>query len=134
MSFVEWLAQELVGGRRVRIAQDEIGNPTLCEDVAHGIRRILEGDVRGVINLAGPEIISRLDVAYIVANWVGADPELIEPILSADLNRPALRPLQSGLLTLRAQALLGLRGTPLLQGLQVIETRKLREERGRVGS
>lgn len=131
-SFVEWVKRELSESRTVRVAQDEIGNPTLCEDVAAGIRRILELDVTGIYNLAGPEILSRLDVAYIIANWVGADPALIESVQSAELNRPALRPLQSGLLTLRAQAILGIRGTPLHQGLQFLETQRERLERGRI--
>jgi len=129
-AFVDWLANELAAGRTVAIAQDEIGNPTLCDDVAQGIRRIIEMDVEGVFNIAGPEILSRLDVAYIVANWVGADPQLIQPVLSSDLRRAALRPLHSGLLTLRAQAILGLRGTPLHQGLQLIDIRRSREEMG----
>ncbi len=131
-SFVEWIAEELSHERSVRVAQDEIGNPTLCEDVAAGIRRILELDVTGICNLAGTEILSRLDVAYIIANWIGADPALIQPVQSSELNRPAARPLQSGLLTLRAQAILGIRGTPLQQGLQFLETQRGRLERGRI--
>lgn len=126
-SYIEWLTTELTAGRTIRIAHDEIGSPTLCEDVAAGIRHIIEIGAKGLVNLAGPEIISRLDIAYIVANWVGADPELIIPVLSRDLNRPAARPLQSGLLTLRAQALLHWHATPLVQGLIWLRTVRNRE-------
>lgn len=134
ISYIEWVTQQLAGGKVIRIAQDEIGNPTLCDDVAAGIRRLIELDLHGIFNLAGPEIMSRLDAAYIVANWIGADPALIQPVQSAELNRRAQRPLQTGLSTLRAHAILGIRGTTLQQGLQFIDTHRGRKGRERTVS
>lgn len=118
-SFVTWLVDTLSAGGRARVVADEIGNPTYQNDVAYGILRIIEKDVQGVINIAGPELMSRWKFAETIAEVYELNRELLEPVSSADLQRPAKRPLASGLISLRAQTLLGLRLTSTKDGVEI---------------
>lgn len=128
-SFVTWLADALATGASPRVVTDEVGNPTFIDDVAYGIIKVIERDLTGVLNIAGPDLISRWDFALAVAAVYELDPATIVPVSSADLGRTAKRPLRSGLITLRAQTMLGLRLTGVRDGLgtcRIIEQRILR--------
>lgn len=129
-SFVQWLVDALTVDDRVRVVTDEIGNPTLLDDVAYGIIKVIEKNFRGVMNIAGPELMSRWEFALAVANVFGLDISPLIPVTSADLQRPARRPLNSGLISLKAQTSLGLRLTPVSNGLEItriLEQRMARE-------
>ena len=56
----------------------------------------------GVYNVGGAETLSRLDFTYKIAEYFELDKSLITPIITADLNQPAPRPLNSGLINLKA--------------------------------
>lgn len=106
-NFAIWLAEELGQGNKVRIVDDQIGNVTLADDLAHGIFELVHRNKRGVYHVAGSDILSRYDFALRLAKVFGYDGTLISPVKTADLNQPAPRPLNSGLITLKAQSELG---------------------------
>lgn len=106
-NFAIWLAQELGKGNKVNIVSDQIGNVTLADDLARGIYELVRQNKRGLYHVAGSDILSRYDFARKLAKTFGYDPALVNPIKTADLNQLAPRPLQSGLITLKAQAELG---------------------------
>lgn len=118
-SFVTWMVNALSSREKPRVVTDEMGNPTFQVDVAYGIIKIIERDLQGVLNIAGPELMSRWDFAQEVAAAYDLDPNLPIPILSSDLDRPAKRPLKSGLISLRAATILGLRLTKVRDGLEI---------------
>ncbi len=107
-NFAVWLAQELQKGNRVNIVSDQIGNTTLADDLARGIYELVKQNRRGLYHIAGADILSRYDFAVKLAHAFGSDASLINPIKTADLNQLAPRPLQSGLITLKAQSELGM--------------------------
>jgi len=129
-SFVRWIAETVGAGESINVVTDEIGTPSLIDDVAYGIIKAIERQKNGVINIAGPEVMSRWDFARIVAEVYQLDQKLILPIDSSQLSRLAKRPLHSGLIPLQAQTTLGLSLTPLREGLKMI---RIREERIRNG-
>lgn len=129
-SFVQWLVDALISRDTVRVVTDEFGNPTLLDDVAYGIIRAIDKNLRGIINISGPDLISRWDFAVAIAAAYGLSAAELIPVSSADLQRPARRPLRSGLISLKAQTSLGLRLTPLKDGLEItkiLEQRMARE-------
>ena len=129
-SFVTWLVDQLATERPTRIVTDEIGNPTFLDDVAYGIIKVVERDLTGTVNIAGPDLMSRFDFAKSVATVYDLDPELLIPVASAELERTAKRPLRSGLISLRAQTSLGLRLTSVRDGLgtcRIMEQRVVRQ-------
>jgi dTDP-4-dehydrorhamnose reductase len=107
-NFAIWLVQELKKGNRVNIVCDQFGNTTLADDLARGIYELVRQNKRGLYHIAGSDILSRFEFAQKLAKEFGFDTSLIHPIRTAELNQLAARPLQSGLITLKAQAELGI--------------------------
>jgi dTDP-4-dehydrorhamnose reductase len=96
-SFVDFVKSSLAGGKTIRIVTDQYGNPTLAEDLALAIWKLVEGGRSGIYHVAGSEWNSRFEWARAIAAHYGLDASLIQPCLTADLKQAARRPLKSGL-------------------------------------
>jgi dTDP-4-dehydrorhamnose reductase len=125
-NFALWLIQQLEGENAVRVVEDQIGNPTLADDLAYGIVRAVELEKTGVFHIAGRDITSRYDFAVRLAKFFSFNPSLIKPIKTAELKQPAPRPLNSGLITLKAEVELGIKPSTIEQGLAVLKSQLLR--------
>jgi dTDP-4-dehydrorhamnose reductase len=101
--FVRWVVNSLRENKVIRIVTDQIGNPTYIDDFVSVINKIIELKKEGVYNIGGREMISRYDFTLRIADYFGLDKSLIQMIVTKDLNQPALRPLKSGLITLKAE-------------------------------
>ncbi len=95
-SFVDFVKGSLEQGKPIRIVTDQFGNPTLAEDLAQGIWKLITEGHSGLFHLAGSEWNSRFEWAVAIAQYYGLDASLIEPCLTADLRQLARRPLKSG--------------------------------------
>ncbi len=131
-NFVLWLLQCLEQETRVRIVDDQTGNPTFVDDLAYGLLRTIELGRTGVYHLAGREIVSRYEFALRVARAFGRDSSFISPIKTASLRQSAPRPLNSGLLTLKAEVELGYQPLSIEESLAVLRTQLSRNAR-RIG-
>ncbi len=96
-NFVLWLVGELKAGRRVRVVEDQVGSPTLADNLAEMVLTLGASRATGVWNTVGGSVISRFQFARLAAEAFGLDASLIDPISSAELNQPAPRPLRAGL-------------------------------------
>jgi dTDP-4-dehydrorhamnose reductase len=121
-NFALWLIKSLNAGQTVRIVDDQIGNPTLVDDLAFGLLRAVELEKSGVYNIAGRDIVTRFEFAVRLAKFFGLDPKLIHPIKTAQLRQPAARPLRSGLITLKAEVDLGLKPSTIEEGLAILKS------------
>jgi len=121
-NFALWLIKSLNAGQTVRIVDDQIGNPTLVDDLAFGLLRAVELGKSGVYNIAGRDIVTRFEFAVRLAKFFGLDPKLIHPIKTAQLRQPAARPLRSGLITLKAEVDLGLKPSTIEEGLAILKS------------
>lgn len=97
-NFVLWLTGELRAGRRVRIVDDQIGSPTLADNLAEMVLALAASQENGIFNTAGADVISRLEFSRRVAATFGLDAGLMDPISTAVLGQAAPRPLRAGLL------------------------------------
>jgi dTDP-4-dehydrorhamnose reductase len=97
-NFVLWLANQLRSGQQASIVVDQIGSPTLAENLAEMVLALALSDRRGVYHTAGDTVISRYDYARLIAEIFELDAGLIVPITTAELHQPAPRPLKAGLL------------------------------------
>jgi dTDP-4-dehydrorhamnose reductase len=107
-NFVTWLIRELRAGKSVRIVDDQLGNPTLADDLADGIHEVARQEKTGIYHMSGSEILSRYDFSLMIAEEFGLDPKLIIRIKTSDLSQKAPRPLKSGWILDRAHNELGL--------------------------
>jgi dTDP-4-dehydrorhamnose reductase len=100
--FVGWLINKLKNREPERIVTDQIGNATLNDELAVALWQLTRRSFRGVINVAGREIMSRYNFSLRIADVFGLDASLITPIATADLHQKAPRPLRSGLIVDKA--------------------------------
>ena len=82
----------------MRIVDDQIGSPTLAENLAEMVLALARSQESGVYNTAGAEVISRLDFSRRIAATFGLDASLMDPTTTASLGQAAPRPLKAGLL------------------------------------
>ncbi len=118
--YVKWVVESLRSGKEIRIVKDQFNNPTFIDDICLAINKLIEFKKEGIFNIAGPEILSRLDFTYRIADYFSLDKKLVTPIVTEDLKQPAPRPLKSGLITLKAETQLGFRATSITDSFAVI--------------
>jgi len=101
--FVKWVFDSLSENKIIRIVKDQINNPTYIDVLSSAISKIIEFNKTGIYNIGGAEVLSRLDFTYKIADYFELDKSLISSIVTSDLNQPAPRPLNSGLINLKAE-------------------------------
>jgi len=97
-NFVLWLVNQLRSGQTANIVVDQIGSPTLAENLAEMVLVLALSDARGVYHTAGDTVIGRYDYARLICAVFDLDSSMLIPITTAELNQPAPRPLKAGLL------------------------------------
>ncbi|WP_239175729.1 SDR family oxidoreductase [Actinoplanes cyaneus] len=88
----EVLTRDLIAGRATgALFTDEIRTPVHVDDLAGALLELAGGDHAGVLNVAGPEAVSRYDLGVLVARRDGLDPAKIPAtsLAALGLRRPA---------------------------------------------
>ncbi len=120
-NFALWLIKNLGEGKPLRVVDDQMGNPTLVDDLAYAILNIVELDRQGLYHIAGRDLVSRFDFAQALARTFNFDKSLISPVKTAALKQLAPRPLKSGFITLKAETELGAKLSGIDHGLEVLK-------------
>lgn len=105
--FVKWVVNSLRIKKSIRIVTDQINNPTYLDDLAEGIKTICDRSKIGLYHMGGAELLSRYQFTERISNFFNLDMDLVSPILTTELNQPAPRPLNSGLINLKAETEFG---------------------------
>ncbi|MDX1438967.1 MAG: SDR family oxidoreductase [Rubricoccaceae bacterium] len=114
------LARELKAGRKFEAATDQFRTPTYVRDLADGILRTVRFDKDGTFHIAGRDRMHVFDFCKLAARTFGFDLDLIKPTTTAALHPDAPRPLDGGLLILRAETELGFKPTSLTKALRKV--------------
>ncbi|HTK81495.1 MAG TPA: dTDP-4-dehydrorhamnose reductase [Bacteroidota bacterium] len=121
LNFALWLLKNLSEDKPVRVVDDQVGNPTLADDLAYAILKIIELERTGVYNVAGPDLVSRHDFALALARVFNYNKKRITAVKTSSMKQQAARPLRSGFITLKAQTDLGVRLSGVEQGLHILK-------------
>jgi dTDP-4-dehydrorhamnose reductase len=89
----------------LRVVDDQTGRPTYAEDLAAGLRQLLEAGARGLYHVAGGGLATWWDVARACLDASGFRDLAVERIRTGDLTLAAARPAWSVLDCSRAEAL-----------------------------
>ncbi|MGE5845566.1 MAG: SDR family oxidoreductase, partial [Ignavibacteria bacterium] len=119
--FVRWVVQMLRSGQMIRIVTDQINNPTFVGDLVQGINKVIDYRKEGIYNIGGRDFLSRFDFTMEIAEFFELDKSLVKPILTEELKQPAKRPLNSGLLTLKAETELGFKPHSVKEVLSIMK-------------
>lgn len=98
-NFVYRVLADLRDGRPIKSALDQINTPTPAGPLAHHALQALSAGHRGILHLAGPERMTRLELVQRIADRAGHSGAAIEAIRVSDLPLPAKRPLKGGLVS-----------------------------------
>jgi dTDP-4-dehydrorhamnose reductase len=97
-NFVRTVAARARGGGRVRVVDDQHGNPTWTADLADGLIALALAADRvppGVLHCVNASATTWFGLARAVFTEIGADPNRVVPCSTAEFPRPAPRPANS---------------------------------------
>lgn len=94
-NFVDFVLRRLQAGDVVKIVADQRGNPTLADDLASGIARVMVLQKEGIFHISGSESVTRHEFARRIAIEFGENPDRIQPIKTAELAQKSPRPADS---------------------------------------
>jgi dTDP-4-dehydrorhamnose reductase len=105
-NLVLWLLERLKNGVTAPAATDQSGSPTLVDNLADMLLAFATNEQQGVFHAAGATVTDRYSFCRVAAAAFGYDPDLVQPVQSTSISRPARRPVNSGLLVDKVAAAL----------------------------
>ena len=109
LNFAMWLTQKLRNKESVRIVADQYSSPTLADNLAETLLKLVEREKTGIYHTAGRTRLSRYELAVKIAQKLNFDKSLITPITTDQLRQVAKRPKDSSLNVGKIEKDLGLR-------------------------
>jgi dTDP-4-dehydrorhamnose reductase len=106
--------------KAISAAADQYNNPTWAGNLADVIVELIECDFRGIINVGGPDYLSRYKFAIQAARIFSIDGALIKNVPFEQLNMVAPRPLRAGLTIDRMGHILRTKAVGVLEGLEKV--------------
>lgn len=95
----------LMSGNIIQLPVDQIASPTLIDDLVVAVVRLIKIGFRGVINIAGPDAISRYHYGKKIAKVFGHEAKLVKKSTRKKLKIDHLRPRNT---SLNSRKLIGL--------------------------
>lgn len=96
-NFVIRLISSLKNDQIIRVPEDQVGSPTLVDDLAEASCHLVEAGVTGLFHVAGLDVMSRYEFSLKVAEIFGLDKSNILPVITSELGQLAKRPLKAGM-------------------------------------
>lgn len=121
LNFALWLLKSLSEEKTIRVVDDQVGNPTMADDVAYAVLKVIELERTGLYHIAGQDLVNRYEFAQTLARVFDLNKKLITAVKTSSMKQAAPRPLRSGFITLKAQTDLGLKLSGVMQGLVVLK-------------
>jgi dTDP-4-dehydrorhamnose reductase len=96
--FVAVMRRLAATDRVIDVVADQSGSPTFAGDLVAALLQVVEVPMsRSVLHAANDGVASRFDQARAVFTELGADPDRVRPVTTAQMPRPAPRPVCSAL-------------------------------------
>jgi len=105
--FVAAMRRLAAGDTVVTMVDDQTGSPTYTGDLVAALLEVADGRVHapgGIVHAANAGEVTRYGQTRAVFEILGADPDRVRPVSSADNPRPAARPAYSALSGRQSQA------------------------------
>ena len=120
-NFITHLWKSLKNGQKVMALKDEVRNPTLTENLADSIWKMINLQRYGIYHIAGKDIVDRFTYACEFADFFGYDKSLIECVTSDSLNGRAPRPNNCGLIVEKSEKELFLNLIGIKEGFKYLQ-------------
>jgi dTDP-4-dehydrorhamnose reductase len=93
-NFLATMLEQMANGE-VSVVDDQRGRPTLVDDLVRGTLAAVDAGASGVLHLSNQGETTWFALAREIARLAGHDPDVVRPIATASLKRPARRPANS---------------------------------------
>jgi|CXWL01.1.fsa_nt_gi dTDP-4-dehydrorhamnose reductase len=113
-----WILEKLRAGEKIRLVTDVSENPLYNRQCGEALWEIVKKKPRGVMHLAGGEVVNRYEFGVRLAKIFGLDKSLIAPVDSSFFPTIAPRPKNTTFTTRRMESELGIRPSTVNQGLE----------------
>jgi dTDP-4-dehydrorhamnose reductase len=90
--FTNWILTSLKEGKIVDPHIDQYNTPTLVDDLANGIIKIIENNLFGLFHITGKTCLNRFEFALKIAEIFNLDENLIKPVTKNEKPQNAPRP------------------------------------------
>ena len=97
LNFAMWLTKKLGSKESVKIVTDQYSSPTLADNLAEILLKLVESKESGIYHTAGRTRLSRYELAVKIAQKLNLDRGLVTPITTDQLTQVAKRPMDSSL-------------------------------------
>jgi dTDP-4-dehydrorhamnose reductase len=91
-TFFESMLRSLRSGEPIKLFEDEFRTPLWLEDAARALLELSDVELTGVLHVAGPERLSRLQMGQLLAAAVGCSDAPLVAARRSDLAGPEPRP------------------------------------------
>jgi dTDP-4-dehydrorhamnose reductase len=120
-NFLMAILPQIERGGGVKVAVDQIGNPTLVSDLCSVVRELILKRRLGTFHVTGPDLMSRVEWLQTAVRVFGLDSNLVSGVLTAELDQPAPRPRKSGLVSNCLNSLVNVKPVNLEAGLKLMK-------------
>ena len=117
-NYALWTIDQLRKGNRISVVTDQYGTPTLANDLADAILKLLESKKNGIYHVVGRDLINRFDFTKKIAKVFQLDSSLVLPITSDQFDQKASRGKKLGLRTDKIQKELKIKLSGVDEGLR----------------
>jgi dTDP-4-dehydrorhamnose reductase len=118
---VLWTKQSLEQHKKINVITDQFRSPTLAEDLANACEAAAVKRAQGIYHISGKELMSIIDIVFLVADFFKLDKSYINPVTSGELNQPAKRPPKTGFILDKAMKDLDYKPHSLMEGLEIVK-------------
>lgn len=120
-SLVSWVCDSLRTEKHIRVVCDQYRTPTLADDIALGCLSLAVSAETGIFNLAGPELMSVVEIARRTAHAFGLDSKFISEVATIELCEAARRPPRTFLQIAKARQVLGFCPHSFEEGIEILK-------------
>lgn len=118
--FTNWIISSLREKKTVDPFIDQYNSPTLVDDLAQVIFKILMQDISGLFHATGPDCVNRYNFALMFTKQFNFDSQLIKPVTSLEKKQIAPRPSSTCLNSSKLEQKLNFKFRNLKTGIEFI--------------
>ena len=99
---------------------DQFNTPTLVDDIAKILIKIIDENIYGLFHAAGPTCLNRYDFALLLAKYSKLNSQLIKPVTKNEKKQLAPRPTSTCLDSTKLEQLTKLKFSDVTSGINQI--------------
>ncbi len=119
-NLVTWVKKSLEDGKNIKVVCDQWRTPTYVEDLAKGIRLVINKNINGIYHVSGKDLLTPYDMAIKTASQLKLDPGLIEKVDASNFSQCGERPKKTGFSIDKARKELGFEPLSFQESLEKI--------------